>query len=680
MAITVDQAALAPTAGSTGTGSANITQQNHTFNTSAAVASGAMIVILAHRFHTGGITGTITGTGGGLTWTTVHKSESGNIGIYLVAAFAPSGLASATSIGVNCSVNSNDYTITAASYLGVDSSGGIAGAIRAFNAGSGAGPGWASGSVTGTAGDALIGGAGGDGTISTSTPSAGVERDDFNSGTSSGSITLIDKLSVSGTDSLAGTWSNTLANVSVAAAFKPASTRNILLVVADSAAMTAVDTAHQNLLTGLGYTVTVRSDETAEDVTGMNGVVIAESCASATLGSKYATVAVPVVTFEPGNYVELGLGGEDGEDTGMTQMTVLNSAHPITRGPFGFYTGAETLFSTGHNYGVTTTPASGMIQIARGSTASRICLMACDAGATLNTGPAPAKRATAPNSDTGGDVATANGKALYKNIFVWAFGPSLSYSTEVMADGPLAYWTMNGSDTSPLDEQAGGTGITINGPTPVAAGLGPLDTSQDTGAWSFDGSNDFGQVAIDLSTQTTITVEFWLKWDNYANDDDLAMEYGTSNSTGGFVIDPNESATFNFEAYMPTGGGSSHGENVARSVLPVAQWHHVVIVFKRGSGTQDVDFIVNGIDVSENAHLTNNITGNFGNLTLNLMSRNGTSLFGAGDMAHLAVYSGALSLARAQAHYAARTQQADNTMKGATAGMFGEELVGTMWF
>lgn len=215
MAVTLDQASIY-----TGAGAG---QTNHTGTTTATVASGALIVILAHRFKSGG-TGVYTGTGGGLSWATVHTVSSGNILIVLLAAFAPSGLASGTTgFGVNGSVTANDYTVCAASYLGVDSSGGVAGAVTAIGGSAATATAWATGAIGGNAGDLYTGGAGGDGTLQTSAATSGTERIDFNSATSSGSVTLVDKLSGTASDNLAGNWSpGSFAHVRIAAAFKAA--------------------------------------------------------------------------------------------------------------------------------------------------------------------------------------------------------------------------------------------------------------------------------------------------------------------------------------------------------------------------------------------------------------------------------------------------------------------------
>lgn len=215
MALTVDQANIYTGAG--------VGQVNHTGSTTATVAAGAMIVIMMFRFRSGG-GGTYAGTGGGLTWSSVASSSSGNILIQMFAAFAPSGLASGTgSFGVTGTGN-QDYTVAAASYLGVDTSSTVAAATRATNTTAAGTTGWSSGTVAGNADDGYIAMAGGDsGTLRTSTATNGTERIDFNSATSSGSITLTDKISGAGAnEALTGDWSpGTFTHVALGAAFIP---------------------------------------------------------------------------------------------------------------------------------------------------------------------------------------------------------------------------------------------------------------------------------------------------------------------------------------------------------------------------------------------------------------------------------------------------------------------------
>ena len=60
-------------------------------------------------------------------------------------------------------------------------------------------------------------------------------------------------------------------------------------------------------------------------------------------------------------------------------------------------------------------------------------------------------------------------------------------------------------------------------------------------AIGFNGSSDYGSVPLNLSSTSKLTIEFWLKWNQYANNDALAMEF-TPNfnaNAGGFLVDPN---------------------------------------------------------------------------------------------------------------------------------------------
>ncbi len=54
-------------------------------------------------------------------------------------------------------------------------------------------------------------------------------------------------------------------------------------------------------------------------------------------------------------------------------------------------------------------------------------------------------------------------------------------------------------------------------------------------------SANCGRADLDLSDRSAITVEFWLKWDCYTNDDSLAMEFTANfnDNDGGFLVDPN---------------------------------------------------------------------------------------------------------------------------------------------
>ena len=60
-------------------------------------------------------------------------------------------------------------------------------------------------------------------------------------------------------------------------------------------------------------------------------------------------------------------------------------------------------------------------------------------------------------------------------------------------------------------------------------------------AVSFNGSGDSGAIPLNLSGTNKVTIEFWLKWNSYANNDALAMEFtpNFNENNGGFLVDPN---------------------------------------------------------------------------------------------------------------------------------------------
>jgi hypothetical protein len=227
-----------------------------------------------------------------------------------------------------------------------------------------------------------------------------------------------------------------------------------------------------------------------------------------------------------------------------------------------------------------------------------------------------------------------------------------SYVEEVLADAPYRYWRMSDA-SSPLAEESGSTGITLTGATPGVAGA----TTQLGNAVSFDGVDDRGRVAtgVDLSDTNVITVEFWMLWDAHGTNDDLATEFGDTNAAGGYVVNPNTSGgATQFSAFMANGAGGFENHYITPRPSAAA-WHHYAFVFNRAAAVgSKITFYVDGAAVTEIQNSTITTAGNFGNLPLNIMSRAGTSLFGAGDMQHYAIYKTALSAGRIAAHYAAR--------------------------
>lgn len=161
----------------------------------------------------------------------------------------------------------------------------------------------------------------------------------------------------------------------------------------------------------------------------------------------------------------------------------------------------------------------------------------------------------------------------------------------------------------------------------------------------FDGINDSLTAAINLSSTRFLSVSFWLWWDAYATDNDLAMEFtadGTAVGSGGFTLDPNAGdGTFVFWWH----GTSSINVIQSSFVRPsAAAWHHYTFAFDNGNTVGPV-YPTATVYVDGSAVTLTPATpafpepgNNFANSTLNFMSRNNASLFAAGRMAEVGIW------------------------------------------
>jgi hypothetical protein len=225
-----------------------------------------------------------------------------------------------------------------------------------------------------------------------------------------------------------------------------------------------------------------------------------------------------------------------------------------------------------------------------------------------------------------------------------------SYASVVSGTpGILDYWRMGEASGGTLHDTVGARDALLTGGLLGAAGalVGDTDT-----AVAFDGNTSWARAALDLSTRSTITVEFWLKWTRWADDDDLAMEF-TSNfnvSRGGFLIDP-DSASGDFAVAL----GQDASRNTVHFARPSAgAWHHYTFVLDTtAAGATQIIPYVDGVPVSYTKSASGTGGGTFANDTLYLMTRSGANLFGAGSLDEVAIYGSALSAATVAAHFAA---------------------------
>jgi YD repeat-containing protein len=225
----------------------------------------------------------------------------------------------------------------------------------------------------------------------------------------------------------------------------------------------------------------------------------------------------------------------------------------------------------------------------------------------------------------------------------------VSYSAAVLATPGLThYWRFEeAAGATALADRVGGATATATGGTTLG-----LTGALGGGAAGFDGLNDSAQVPVDLSATSKLTIEFWLRWNAYADDDSLAMELteNFNGNAGGLLIDPNSSQG-NFGVGI---GGPESRNNVYFSRPSAGQWHHYAFVLNSTApASEQVIPYVDGKPIPYEKGASGTGAGPFANAPLYFMSRAGAGLFGAGTLDEVAVYDQALGPAQIAAHFAA---------------------------
>ena len=247
-------------------------------------------------------------------------------------------------------------------------------------------------------------------------------------------------------------------------------------------------------------------------------------------------------------------------------------------------------------------------------------------------------------TDSNGQTATTS-----QNLEIGA-STSTAYASSVMGtSGLIDYWRMGDKTSTALTDAAGGvSGALTGGATPGQPGALTGDSTTST---SFDGVTGAASAPVNLSADSQLTIEFWMKWNTFANDDSLALEFtpNFNNTAGGFLIDPNSSGTDEF--------GVAIGQGAARNnvyfVRPTSGvWHYYAFVIDTtAAGATQITPYVDGQPVSYTKTASGTGEGPFANSSLYWFSRDASSLFGTGAMQDLALYKTALTATTIATHY-----------------------------
>lgn len=247
------------------------------------------------------------------------------------------------------------------------------------------------------------------------------------------------------------------------------------------------------------------------------------------------------------------------------------------------------------------------------------------------------------SNDNSQTVTMAPGEAI-----VWVFTPASGVAGPPQPDSNdpslVGYWKLNeGSGGFAYDSSGYGNTATLFYNPSWLSGSGCLTAV----CLNFNGINNYGAATLDLSSTSAVTVSFWMNWAQFADNDALALEfssgaYGFNSSSTGFMIDPNSSDAGGGKFEVAIKG--DQGYNQVLFARPAAgKWHHYAFVLdKSAPADNEITPYVDGAAVPYTKFTNSANSNNFGANTLYLMTRTGSALFGAGNIAEVRIYNRAL--------------------------------------
>lgn len=195
----------------------------------------------------------------------------------------------------------------------------------------------------------------------------------------------------------------------------------ILLVVANSASLSAGDSGLRTRIENRGHSTFIADDNDPEVSASLyQGVVIAESVSSGTLAAKYAGSPNPGICFENAAWNDWGMCTIESTQTGAQTQWDVQGSSPLTAG----LSGTQTVFSSGQSLGSSATTelgADAIIPAVRTTSTGRTPFYAYDTGGAMASGTAPARRIAMSVLDAAFATLTSPGQALVDAAIDWAF-------------------------------------------------------------------------------------------------------------------------------------------------------------------------------------------------------------------------------------------------------------------
>ena len=215
--------------------------------------------------------------------------------------------------------------------------------------------------------------------------------------------------------------------------------------------------------------------------------------------------------------------------------------------------------------------------------------------------------------------------------------------------GVVHFWPMGEASGASLADVVGGADAETSGGVTLGEPGGLAEGSATSAL--FNGSSGAAQASVNLSGTHELTVEFWMKWSTYGADDHLALEFtpNFNDYPGGLLIDPDATPGSDFAVSV----GKEYSANTVFFARPSAgEWHYYAFVINTEAPAEtEITPYVDGHTVSYTKSASGTGAGNFADSTLFWMSRDASTLFGAGNMQDLALYDTTLSAGTILEHY-----------------------------
>jgi hypothetical protein len=199
---------------------------------------------------------------------------------------------------------------------------------------------------------------------------------------------------------------------------QPPASGVVSLVVGNTAALSAGDATIRTIL-AIGFVVRLVDDNAAAVTSGADVVVLSGSCSSATIGTKYRDVPLPVVTMDAATFDAMGMTGTSDSDFGETQsssVSIVMAGHPLAASLSGTVSVVSASASLGWGR-----PGPGAARVATvAGMADQVAIFAYPTGAMMVGGTAPAPRVGFFASDAATARLSDDGVKLLRAAIDWA--------------------------------------------------------------------------------------------------------------------------------------------------------------------------------------------------------------------------------------------------------------------